>query len=204
KSNGLLFGIADRAYDAAGNLKTYSEASGSTLTNSSYSYTPDGKVRQQISSTGGTTNYVYDDSGTLLKTVNMQGATTLTTFYSYEYWDTPKESKIQIQAANALAPNWQPGFSNFIYDINGHLTQVNDVVGNRSLHYTVDGRGLVLQRNELDGTASSKTQNYYYLNGIGVGDSGFTLSRTDYASVLASRGMDPKTAKPISSADFGS
>jgi len=67
--------------------------------------------------------------------------------------------------------------------VNGHLAQVKDIAGGRTLSYALDAHGLVLERNELTGSSASNTQAYYYLNGKGIGDSGFKPSRTDYASV---------------------
>src|SRR5712692_10178871 len=234
-------GSASRSYDAVGNVLNYIErdASNAITRNYNYTYTQDSKVQTETSSSGGTSTYSYDSAGTLLSIVNPQpGGTTVTTTYSYEYWDTAKQSQIHIQASNQLAPGWKPGFSHFIYDVNGHLTQVNDY-GNdglsgtgddRYLRYVLDAHGLILQRNELIGSQSSRTQYYYYLNGIGIGDAGgFGPSQTDYATVLASRPPNPSppsdgntiafvknnvtgetfgsaiqayTAQPIGSADF--
>jgi hypothetical protein len=100
--------------------------------------------------------------------------------------------------------------------MNGHLTQVSDRVADRHLSYRLDAEGKILQRNELIGSQSSKTQYYYYLNGTGIGDAGgFGPSNTDYAAVLASHLPNPpqsgclRTSKAIAqvaaqvgSADF--
>ncbi len=185
---------ARRAYDAVGDVTNYQEldTSGGIARNISYTYNADSTVRTENDGSS-VSNYGYDAAGNLLGITNPQsGGTTVTTTYSYEYWDTAKQSQIKVQASNAQAPDWKPGFSNFIYDVNGHLTQLSDMVADRHLSYKLDAQGLILQRNELIGSKSSKTQYYYYLNGIGIGDAGgFGPSRTDYASVLASRPVTP-------------
>ncbi len=198
---------ARRSYDAVGNVANYQEfdTAGGVTRNVNYTYTGDSTVRTENDGSGVST-YTYDVTGNLLSINNPQSSgTTLTTTYSYEYWDTAKQSQVHIQASNQQAPGWKPGFSNFIYDVNGHLTQVSDMAANRHLSYKLDAHGLILQRNELIGSQSSRTQYYYYLNGAGIGDAGgFGQSRTDYAAVLAARGQDKNanTSQPISSADF--
>src|SRR5262249_7229041 len=130
-----------------------------------------------------TSTYAYDSTGNLSTiTVPQPGGTTQTTTYSYEHWDSAKQTQIMVQASNQNSPNWAPGFSKFPYDVNGHLAKVSDVVADRNLSYALDADGRILRRNELVGSASSRTQYYYYLNGIGIGDAGgFGTSRQDYA-----------------------
>ena len=184
-------GRTERLYDIVGNVANYKEfnASGSNIRNVTYTYNADNTVTKENDSSSGVSNFEYDATGNLLRIVNPQSnGTTVTTLFGYEYWDAAKQTRIQLQASNSQAPGWKPGFSNFIYDVNGHLTQVSDMVANRHLSYRLDADGRILQRNELIGSQSSKTQYYYYLNGIGIGDAGgFGPSKTDYAAVLASR-----------------
>ncbi len=230
----VAVGSATRAYDLVGNVKNYQEldAANASLRSVTYEYNANNTLKKETDSGSGVSNFEYDAAGNLLRVTNPQPAgTTVTTTYAYEYWDTAKQSQIKLQASNTAAPGWKPGFSNFIYDVNGHLTQVNDfgadgqqnTPDDRYLRYALDAEGKILQRNELKGSQSSKTQYYYYLNGIGIGDAGgFGPSQTDYVNVLASRtqppvvfklgGMIPRNsvrpnlkdyaANPIGSADF--
>jgi YD repeat-containing protein len=178
---------AERSYNALGAATSYKEfdVAGAVKTSIGYSYTKDGQTKTENGPSGNSI-YYYDNAGTLTRVETAQtGGTTLTTTYSYAYWDSAKQTEIKVQASNANAPGWAPGFSKFTYDVNGHLTAVSDVAADRHLSYRLDADGRILQRNELIGTESSRTQSYYYLNGIGIGDAGsFGASRTDYASVL--------------------
>src|SRR5262249_17609984 len=171
---------SQRSYDAVGNVKDYFEfdATGAVSRHLSRSFGGDSRLLTENDGSF-TSTYAYDATGTLQSVTTPQsGGTTVTTTYSYVYWDTAKQSQIKVQASNQQAPNWAPGFSNFTYDVNGHLTQVADVVANRTLSYKLDADGRILQRNELIGSTSSRTQSYYYLNGIGIGDAGgFGTSR---------------------------
>ena len=177
-----------------------------------YSYTNDNKV-QSDNRGGGNTTYYYDASGNLERTYNPQTGADLTTMYTYAYWDVAKQDQIKISGVTTdYTSEWKPGFSDFVYDANGHLTEVRDYGkdGNantgddRYLSYKLNHAGHILQRNELIGTKASRTQYYYYLNGIGVGDAGgFGSSKTDYVTLLASRGKKAdNSGKPVSSADF--
>ncbi len=219
---------ARRYYDALGNVKQYFEDAGNGITRTqNYTYNGDGKITTesngQVSST-----YTYDDAGNLNKVFSQQSGANISTFYQYAYWDFAKQSEIRMSGqVTQYQPDlpWQDGFSRFTYDANGHLTQVSDMVADRHLKYRLDAEGRILQRNELIGSTSSKTQYYYYLNGIGIGDAGSFSpngSRNDYATLLASRemkigkiGVNTSTGlvseettvigglvKPVTSADF--
>jgi hypothetical protein len=208
---------AKRFYDAVGNVKDYYEygTNGTTVTRQNhYTYTPDSQVNTENDGSI-TSTYYYDSAGTLLRVYSPQSGATINTLYAYEYWDSAKTKQIKISGTvTAYDPNlpWKPGFSDFTYDVNGHLTQVNDYGSDgvkntgddRYLNYKLDSNGLILQRNELIGNISSRTQRYYYLNGHGVGDAGgFGASHMDYVSLLASRDQEAdKSGKPVSSADF--
>jgi len=199
---------AQRTYDALGNVDHYYEynTSGTETRHLQYQYDGDGKTTSQNDIlAGNTVNYIYDAAGNLWYTSNpQQGANIYTTYY-YDYWDTAKQKQIKIQGAvTAYTPadEWKPGFSNFTYDVNGHLTKVSDEADNRHLSYKLDQQGKILQRNEIKNAASARTQYYYYLNGHGVGDSGgFGTSNTDYATLLANREEEVSSAA-VSSADF--
>ncbi len=200
----IAIGSAHRGYNAVGEVTHYLERGGNGVgTDSmSYTYTGDGRVSTEHSSDSGGSTYTYDSAGNLTSVFNLQpNGTTLITRYTYEYWDSAKQKEIYLQASNQAAPGWAPGFSSFTYDVNGHLTEVSDMAANRHLRYALDAQGLVLERNEIKGGQSSRTQYYYYLNGIGIGDAGgFGSSQTDYAAVLMHSA--PASAQPIGSGDF--
>jgi YD repeat-containing protein len=207
-ANGVEHLRAERTYDAVGNVKNYVEKddNGTVTRNYTYTYTSDSRVLTENDGSF-TSNYYYDAAGNLIRIYSPQSGAAINTLYAYEYWDTAKQKQIKISGTvTAYQPDlpWKPGFSDFIYDVNGHLTQVSDMAADRHLSYKLDPNGLILQRNELIGVQASRTQYYYYLNGHGVGDAGtFGTSRQDYVTLLASRGQDTnKTGQPVSSADF--
>jgi YD repeat-containing protein len=159
-----------------------------------------------------------------LRTAIMQSGgnsgTTVTTTYTYEWWDEAKQKEIQSTAVNVNAPGWASGYSHFDYDLNGHLKQVSDSAGKRSISYTTDAQGLILVRNEMangivnastgavNGGTVSRNHVFYYFNGHTVGDVGNDGPlKISYAEQLAQEksvgGKDRyKDWQPISSADF--
>jgi YD repeat-containing protein len=214
---------ATRVYDAAGNVLTYSELAtdGATINRQNiYTYTKDNKTKtdrsiDNVATSDYTSTYYYDAAGNLDWINQPQTGAEIRTDYTYEYWDSTKQQEIKITgtttAYTPLSP-WKPGFSKFTYDVNGHLNQVSDVVADRHLSYKLDQDGKILQRNELLGTVASRTQYFYYMNGLGVGDAGgFGQSKTDYESLLTARDEAANktnndeahsNVKPVSSADF--
>ena len=143
--------------------------------------------------------------------------------YSYEWWDTAKQKEITVIPNDSSLPQgtvWAPGFSRFVYDINGHIKEANDSQGNRTFKYWTDAEGRVLQRDEymggsffpvgLSGGGKNRTHHYFYFDGKRVGNVGNDgTEREDYAQQLAREpesGMGPdsryKKFTPISSADF--
>ena len=207
--NGVL--RAARTNDALGRVANYKEynADGSVRTNTTTSYDKDGRtlrVNDDLTAKG--SNYAYLNDGTLASTTTYGDATTVTTTYAYEWFDSAKEKEIKVQASNQSAPGWKPGYSKFTYDANGNLQLVEDVAANRSLRYVTSGEGQVLRRQELVGTTISKTHNLYYANGVKVGDVGNDgQSQEDYAQDLAkqknlSASEQNKRYKPQAVANF--
>lgn len=202
---------AVRTNDALGRVANYKEynAAGSLSSNVSTTYDKDGKtfkVNDNLTSKG--TNYAYLNDGTLASTTTYGDATTVTTTYTYEWFDSAKEKEIKVQASNQSVPSWKPGYSKFTYDVNGKLQLVQDVAANRSLRYVTSGEGQVLRRQELVGTSISKTHNFYFANGVRVGDVGNDgQSQEDYAQDLArqknlSASEQNKRYRPQAVADF--
>ena len=181
-------------YDANGNVLTYHEYDdvGEISLTTKTTYSADNRVLTETTD-GNTVSYDYDEVGNLVRTVNPNGGDRVSTFYRYEYWDGAKQKEIKaVGTVTTYEPAhpWKPGFSHFVYDANGHLTRVSDKAANRHLSYTLNHAGQILQRNELIGATTSRSQNYYYLNGNGVGDAGgFGTSKMDYTSLLAARGQ---------------
>lgn len=135
--------------------------------------------------------------------------TTTTTSYTYEVWDFRKTSTIKAQAANQQAPGWAPGLSNFTYDKNGHLASVTDMArpgGARTLTYTSDAEGHVLQR--IDAAPGQTTLIYtnQFFNGrqIGTVTNDPMVVRPDYGQIYAIQNSGKKVTgrDPVSTADF--
>ncbi len=209
-SNGVEHLRAERTYDAFGNVSHYYEYGEHGLNPVpsnrtrfiSYSYNDDNRIVEENNQLDNiVTEYFYDNTGVLDTTETTQSGAIITTDYQYEYWDIAKQRTIKTDAeTTGYFSEWKPGFSDFHYDANGHLYEVNDygVDGesggsdDRYLRYKLDHEGKILQRDELTGLTSTKTRHYYYLNGHGIGDAGGAgagdiTSRTDYVSLLASR-----------------
>ena len=197
---------AQRLYDTSGNVTRYTEydATGAETNRIDYTYSADGRVKTEVTSNK-TSTYTYDLAGNLDNVVSSQAGANTTTRYVYDYWDSAKQFQIKIQGQTAqYASYWAPGFSYFNYDVNGHLTKVSDIAGNRYLSYQLNHDGAIVQRNETIQGYTSRTQTYYYLNGIGIGDAGgFGASRADYTTLLAARNQPAdKSGAAVSSADF--
>ncbi|OQS08036.1 hypothetical protein B0T37_22155, partial [Chromobacterium violaceum] len=94
------------------------------------------------------------------------------------------------------------------YDVNGHLKEAIDEVGQRSLRYVNDGQGVVIRREEIDKQSVYKKQDYYYVDGKQVGAVGNDgPSRVDFAQALAQTTLGNKKDQyrfgvAVSSADF--
>ena len=56
-------------------------------------------------------------------------------YYGYEWGDEAKQSTITPQPYNKDAPGWEKGYSHLRYNVNGHLVEARDEVGQRSLRY---------------------------------------------------------------------
>ncbi|MBC8724628.1 LysM peptidoglycan-binding domain-containing protein [Paraburkholderia sp. 31.1] len=176
---------------------------------------------------GTTTTYTRMADGTLGQVATRPdngSGTTLTSTYSYEWWDSAKQSQILAQGSNPDAPGWRPASSYFNYDVNGNLKATYDDGGGqagsaRAFTYYTDLRGQVQRRDELvgvtvadDGTIRGATgdrkHNYYYLNGNRVGNQGNDgVETVDYVQELAGRlakGSESqyKVFTPVGSADF--
>jgi YD repeat-containing protein len=242
KINGAL--RARRYNDILGRVVQYQEfdANGAPSFGRVSSYDNDNKLLSQQEyngAVGGTlarsVSYDYidapgtnDNAGPLASTVTVQydttgsggGNTTIYSYYSYEWWDDAKEKTITSQPYNPNAPGWLPGYSNFEYDANGHLKQVDDPMGGRAIRYVTDAQGQVLVRDEISGgTANAqgvvsnaasidKHHVFYYLDEHRIGDVGndgpLQISYAeDLAAAKTSGGPNVhKNWKPISSADF--
>ncbi len=118
----------------------------------------------------------------------------VTTTYIYERWDDARQSLIRVSNSNYNPP----GYSDFKYDVNGHLKSAIDSAAGRSFTYITDSDGQILRRDEaLNGTWNINTgtvqnpttvRQHQYLNFAGsrVGDIGNDgIDTTDYAQVLA-------------------
>jgi YD repeat-containing protein len=198
---------ARRESDATGRVVRYSEnnAAGILSFQRNSSYDGDNLVRRETTLSGGSTDYTRMADGTLSATTSVDSGTTTNTWYSYEWWDSAKQSTITSQPQNASAPGWAAGISHLLYDTNGHLKEARDEAGQTGFRYVTNAQGLIMTREEYMPNAL-RLQKYYYLDGKRVGDVGNGgPSRMDYVQALAQGGQSKTGARsfaPISSADF--
>ena len=217
-----------RVNDALGrttNLTQYN-ASGVADYSKATVYDADNRVTSESGTDGPTTYYYGANGGDLARTTNVNGGTTINTYYGYEYWDDAKITAIQAQAYNPKVKKnnriWRPGYSDISYDVNGHISGAVDYVGNRHFTYINDSNGQIMVRDEITGardrvtyrtkayqdpgSVASKITRYYYVDGKRVGDiSNDGPSRTDYAQALANRKAPQGNYanwRPVESADF--
>ncbi|MBU2707852.1 LysM peptidoglycan-binding domain-containing protein [Zooshikella marina] len=203
---------ARRINDAAGNASEYLEykSDGNLLKHVRNTYNANNRKIQEHTVTDGNNTgvkYSFDKAGNLKQSVTYGRDPELTTRYTYELWDDYKQKQIELKACTDadLQYDWAPGFSFFEYDANGHVSMARDDYHQRIFRYVNNHKGQVLRRTEK-GEGYLKTHNYYYVNGLGIGDVGDDgPSYTDYATQLAlSEGLQRKPDKitPVYSADF--
>jgi len=73
---------------------------------------------------GATTRYTRLSDGTLERTerrADRGDGTTVTTAYTYEWWDGAKQKATVSQGSNPNALGWKPASSYYNYDVNGNL-----------------------------------------------------------------------------------
>ncbi|WP_394539177.1 deaminase domain-containing protein [Lysobacter enzymogenes] len=217
---------ARRVNDLAGRVGDYYEydASGALKSSTTRYWDNDSLLMQEHDNQANKGTITYrDGDGTVTSTETYGEATTVTTTYTYRWFDSAKQSEIRVQASNGSVQGpWAPGFSVFEYDDLGRIKTARDVKGGRAFSYETDGEGRILQRDELlgvrdngDGTFSSGTQNrfhsYYFFDDRQVGNAGNDgIDRIDYAKELAQNQVKPgaqnddrhKRYAPVSGADF--
>ncbi|MBN3816361.1 LysM peptidoglycan-binding domain-containing protein [Paraburkholderia sp. Se-20369] len=227
--NGVV--VRERANDLLGRVTRYTEytADRSRRTEEvSRLFDPDGLLwfeRDLLDGT--TTSYLRWRDGTLMRTMHQStdiDSTSVTTAYTYEWWDGAKQKTVVSQGRNPNAPGWKPGSSYYNYDVNGNLKSVYDDGGGqqgkaRAFSYWTDLRGQVQRRDELTGvslssdgaitgTQGDRKHHYYYLNGHRVGNVGNDgVEKVDYVQELAGRlgkGSESqyRVTTPVSVADF--
>lgn len=204
------------------------DGSGKQLQNTTRTWTKDNQLLQEHDNllNKGTRYELFAD-GTVAATQTYSSDakdTTMRTSFAYEWWDNAKQSSITVQAKNKQVDEWkkvwQPGFSQFTYDVNGHSKLAYDEAGKRAFSYWTDNDGQVLKRQELiggsydagtgkmNGASKAREHGYYYLDGHRIGDVGNDQTeRTDYAQDLASlRANDGRRSyekfSPSNAADF--
>lgn len=243
--NGVL--RSRRANDLLGRVQSYLEyaTDGSTVIYNKGSVfdadnrlTQDSVVQSPVGGTASTTvtnydyrlkdgngNYTGADQGVVTHSYQYDSSkaagTGVHTDTSFVWWDEAKQSQITLRGTDPSNPNavyWKPGLSDFTYDVNGHLKQVNayndGTLANtrqnlKTLKYTSDQYGQVLRRDTLTGTTQrlGLAQRYYYLNGQLIGDvSNNGPTNISYAEQLAQRGTPQygmfRYGRPVASADF--
>ncbi|EUJ10338.1 Rhs family protein [Methylophilaceae bacterium 11] len=230
--NGVL--RAKRTNDILGrttNIKEYASNGTSVTYTQTSTYDADNRITTQTG-TGGNTNYYYGNNGAgdLYRIYNSNGTSTTNTYYTYQYWDEAKVSKITTDPYDSAIGNransyWGNGYSDISYDVNGHISGAVDRVGNRNIRYVSDAQGVVLVRDEITGTinrpnyrygfyqstynagtVANKVERFYYVDGVAVGGVGNDgPSRVDYVQSMANRNKSQGNYanwKPVASADF--
>jgi len=191
---------ARRVNDLAGRVGDYYEydANGTLKNSSSRTWDNDSLLMLEHDNLAnkGTETYRLAD-GTVDFTETYGEETTVKTSYTYEWFDSAKQSQIMVQASNQDVKNWAPGFSRYVYDSQGRIKLAYDQAGNRGFAYQVDGEGRILQRDELiggevdaNGNVSNAQQNrhhsYYFFDDRQIGNVGNDgIDRIDYAKELA-------------------
>ncbi|SFO54359.1 YD repeat-containing protein [Variovorax sp. PDC80] len=227
KINGVL--RSRRTNDLAGRVTLYEElAQNQTATLSQTRYwDKDNLLTFDVDSvTTSSTQYLRMADGTLEFTksdnYDFKGGTVSksNTGYTYEWWDSAKQKEILVAAGSTGVPVgtlWMPGYSVFVYDVNGHVKAASDPNGGRTFTYWTNAEGQVLQRDEYMSGAymplglpnKNRSHRYFYFDGKRVGNVGNDgTEREDYAQQLArepnASGPDSKYKKftPTNSADF--
>ncbi|QQP94346.1 LysM peptidoglycan-binding domain-containing protein [Lysobacter enzymogenes] len=191
---------ARRVNDLAGRVGDYYEydANGTLKNSSSRTWDNDSLLMLEHDNLAnkGTETYRLAD-GTVDFTETYGEETTVKTSYTYEWFDSAKQSQIMVQASNQDVKNWAPGFSRYVYDSQGRIKLAYDQAGNRGFAYQVDGEGRILQRDELiggevdaNGNVVNAQQNrhhsYYFFDDRQIGNVGNDgIDRIDYAKELA-------------------
>ncbi|MGU7783235.1 LysM peptidoglycan-binding domain-containing protein [Burkholderia sp. PU8-34] len=222
---------AERTNDAMGRVTRYRsyDRDGTTrLVDLERDWDGDGQLRSERDKVAQqTTTYTRMADGTVTRVEQRPTTgpgTSVTTTYTYEWWDSAKQKSVVSQADNPERPGWKPARSLMEYDVNGNLKTVYDDGGeqadkSRRITYWTDQQGQVLRRDELVqvrwgdnwqvlGAAGNYKHEYYYLNGHRVGNVGNDgIDHVDYVQELAGQlgpGSDEryKIFKPVSTADF--
>lgn len=191
---------ARRVNDLAGRVTEYQEYTDEEVMRSSITHTWDADsllMQDHDNFTGkGTKTYRMAD-GTVDYTQTYGEETTLTTRFTYQLFDSAKQTMVRVQPSNKDVDDWAEGFSEYRYDEYGRIKWANDDSGGRTFVYQVDGEGRILQRDELiggyknaNGDFVNATQNrhhsYYLFDDRQVGNVGNDgIDRIDYAKELA-------------------
>jgi YD repeat-containing protein len=229
---GTLVGRTLRENNALGNVDNYREFNASDVQTKhiAYQYDLDSLTTREEDRSDPNkreiTTHAYVGAGILTQTtsqvldasnVQVPNTAVVTLAYNYEKWDDYKENTVTISATAGNVRGWQPGTSTYDYDANGHIVSLYDSQARRSIDYVNNHHGQVLKRHEIDnwpgdGTDPEVIRQFYYMNGIGIGDQGNdnVPSRVDYAQALAVQEKDkakvhPEIGErvlPVTSADF--
>ncbi|AJK45877.1 LysM peptidoglycan-binding domain-containing protein [Burkholderia plantarii] len=223
--------VQERLNDLLGRVTTFVERDASTgtqVTGLTRTWDKDGMLQSERDELHrSTTSYTRMADGTLTQITTRPDSaneTSTKSTYTYEWWDSAKQSTVTTQATNPGSPGWKPATSYFNYDVNGNLKSTYDNGGNepgkaRAFEYWTDLRGQVQRRDELtgvtvdangkiSGASGDRKHNYYYLNGNRIGNQGNDgIDQIDYMQELAGKlgkGNDDqyKVFTPIGAADF--
>ena len=145
--------LETRTYDAAGNLKTVTDALNHTTT---YTYDALGNLTQIVNPDGSATQYAYDKLGRIVSTTDALGNTT-----SYTY----DANGNQTSATDALNHT-----TSYTYDAAGQLVSSTDPSGSVATYaYDGLGRNTSVTLSNASGTASTTTSTTYSIqtnNGV--------------------------------------
>ncbi|HSC76234.1 MAG TPA: hypothetical protein VLB90_08365 [Pseudomonadales bacterium] len=197
-----------RTYDSQGRLLTakeqrYTTGAWSTLSDTTTSYNDDGRETTQTSNDGLAlvmNSNSYDAVGNLIQSVSSTFTSgmpdsVITTTNAYQYWNAGDYKLVKSTISGAVSYKldnpWQNGVATTVYDASGHIRFVDDVRASRTINFISNASGQILSRQENVANQAQKTNYYYYVNGIGVGEVGNVgNTNRDYTKDMRQRWAD--------------
>lgn len=120
----------------------------------SYKYDARGMVSTVTDNGHGKSNwYLYDEAGRLKKVADQSG---ISTYYQYDL--AGRLTSLQTHDASGTLTD---SFT-YVYDKNGNVTTINDLLNKKSVVYEYDVRDQLIKESEMTGTTVTKSIKYTY------------------------------------------